>query len=205
MSEAAANDGARTWTKWLLPVIPLIVAVVGFIVIIGRDGDPASVDGPPTVDLDAVSTERLESILATSRDDPAFADEIPGVLLVLAERYFGDGDYEQAFAAYAEILDNPRARRPQFAIALSRVAWIGWLSTGDTAAALASVDEALALAPDNSETYYIKGQILWCGSGDSTSAVELFTTVLGAPDLPEEVRTQVTEDLQAAEAGEDCR
>lgn len=205
MSEAAANDGARTWTKWLLPVIPLIVAVVGFIVIIGRDGDPASVDGPPTVDLDAVSTERLESILATSRDDPAFADEIPGVLLVLAERYFGDGDYEQAFAAYAEILDNPRARRPQFAIALSRVAWIGWLSTGDTAAALASVDEALALAPDNSETYYIKGQILWCGAGDKTSAVELFTTVLGAPDLPEEVRTQVTEDLQAAEAGEDCR
>lgn len=199
------DHGATRWTRRLLPALPLIVALVGLVVLFTRGTDSTSDDRPPTVDLDAVSTERLETILDTSRDDPAFADEIPGVLLVIAERYFTDGEYDQAFSRYAEVLEHPRARRPQFAVALSRVAWIGWLSTGDTATALASVDEALAIAPDNSETYYIKGQILWCGAGDTEAAVELFNTVLRAPDLPAAVRTQVSDDLEAVEAGLPCR
>ena len=194
-----------TGARRLLPVVPLIVALVGFVLFVTRDGDPSSVDEPFTVDIAEVPTERLEGILDEARDDPAFAEEIPGILLVLAERHLTDGDYDQAFGRYAEVLENPRARPPQFAVALSRVAWIGWLSTGDAEAALTSIDEALAIAPDNSETYYIKGQILWCGVGDTAGAVDLFRTVLRAPDLPEEIRAQVTGDLEAAEAGEACR
>lgn len=193
------------WARRLVPVLPLIVAVIGFAVLLNDDSTPDEVDTPFTVDIATVPTERLEGILESARTDPAFADEIAGILLILAERHFTDGDYESAFGRYAEVLENPTTRRPQFAVALSRVAWIGWLSTGDTTAALASLDESLRLAPDNSETYYIKGQILWCGAKDSAAAIELFRAVLRAPDLPDEVRAQIAGDLRAAESGESCR
>lgn len=193
------------WVWRLLPIIPVGIAALGFAFFVNRDPDPVTMEEPPALDIAEVPSSRLERILATSADDPAFADEIPGILLVLAERHLTDGNYDLAFGRYAEVLEHPRSRRPQFAVALSRVAWIGWLSTGDTASALNSIDEALSIAPDNSETYYIKGQILWCGAGDNAGAVDLFRSVLRAPDLPDAVHSQVVDDLEAAESGLPCR
>ena len=193
------------WFWRLLPIIPVGIAAIAFVVFVYQEPNQVAVEAPPALDITEVPSSRLERILATSGDDPAFAEEIPGILLVLAERHFTDGNYDLAFGRYAEVLEHPRSRRPQFAVALSRVAWIGWLSTGDTDGALASIDEALSIAPDNSETYYIKGQILWCGEGDNAGAVALFRRVLQAPDLPDAVHSQVVDDLEAAEAGQPCR
>jgi hypothetical protein len=194
-----------SWRLLILPLITLAVVGAGWYVQTSKGSEQTAPFDPSQIDIALVPTERLEAILDTSRDDPAFQDEIPGVMLVLAERHFTNSEYGRAFDLYTDILEHPRARRAQYALSLSRVAWIGWLSTGDTLSALATVDQSLRIVPDNSETYYIKAQILWCGEVDTAQAITLFRTVLRAEDLTDQVRAQVTGDLDAAVAGESCR
>lgn len=190
--------------------VAVVVAATAFLVV-RLSGDDAGDDTvaaaatPESVDIDAVSTETLESLVATYRDDPQFADQMPGVALVLAERHFGEQAYDRAFELYAEIVADDRTQPQQFAVALARIAWIAWLGDQDTDAALARIDESLRIDPTNAETIYIKGQMLWCGAGDAPAAVELFEQVLSAPDLTDEVRAQVTADLDVAATGAACR
>jgi tetratricopeptide (TPR) repeat protein len=194
-----------TWSRRLLPVVPVAAAIVVFVVLLQRDEptpDPITLQ---QIDIATIATDDLESLIDTYVDDPEFADEIPGVQLILAERYFTEGAYDLAFELYAEVLERPETSPEQFAVSLSRVAWIAWLSNGDTLTALSTLDQSLRIDPTNAETSYIKGQILWCGAGETTEAIELFETVLRAPDLPDEVRDQVTDDLDAAVAGVPCR
>lgn len=193
---------------FLAPVVPVVVAVIGFFVFLADDQPAATpvLESEPggLVSMDDVSDDELEGLLDTYRNDPAFADEIPGVTLLLAERYFMVAAYDRAFALYAEVIENTNARPKQFAMALSRISWIGWLTNGDTAAALTNLDRALSIDPDNAETVYIKGQILWCGAGRTDAAIQLFDQVLSAPDLTDEVRSQVSDDLAAARANQPC-
>lgn len=198
---------ARSWLFAMLPVVPLLAA--GGYALVSTSGSTAAV-APSTapvelVDLSTVSTQRLETILDNVRNRPEAADDVPGIALVLAERHFTDSAYDRAFALYAEVIEHPRTTPPQFALSLSRVAWLAWLTNGDAGAALTTIDQSLSIDPDNAETYYIKGQILWCGADDRVAAIELFETVLEAPDLTAEVRAQVEGDLQAAMDGESCR
>lgn len=194
-----------TWARWALPLVPVVAAVVVFTVVLRQDQPEAPPVTLDQIDIDEVSTETLESLVATYADDPEFADEMPGIELVLAERHFTTGAYDRAFELYAGIIEDPQTRSEQFAVSLSRLGWIAWLTTGDSVTALQTVDQALRVDPTNAETSYIKGQILWCGIGDHEAAVELFETVLRAPDLPDDVRLQVDGDLEAAAAGTDCR
>jgi tetratricopeptide (TPR) repeat protein len=204
-TSGAANGPKRRIAFAIVPsVIIVVVAVVYFFTVLSGD-DTVDGPGPTRIDVSDVSTERLESILEASKGDPGSAAEVPGLTLVLAERYFADGSYDRAFPLYAEVVENSNTRPQQFSVSLSRIAWIAWLSTGDTAQALETVDRALRVDPDNSETYYIKAQILWCGAGDAQGAVVLFENVLRAGDLTGEVRSQVTGDLEAARAGKSCR
>lgn len=203
---ASTTQRRRIWL--LAPVVPIVVAVIGFFVFLTDDQPEATpvLESEPVglVSMDDVSDDELEGLLDTYRNDSAFADEIPGVTLLLAERYFTVAAYDRAFALYAEVIENTNARPKQFALALSRISWIGWLTNGDTAAALTNLDRALSIDPDNSETAYIKGQILWCGAGRADAAIVLFDQVLSAPDLTEEVRAQVSDDLAAARADQPC-
>ncbi len=211
-SEPTANGSApssttrrSTWRLILVALLTVAVMAAGLYVQSGRgEGNPAPFDASQ-INIGLVPTDRLEAILDTSREDPAFQDEIPGVMLVLAERHFANNEYGRAFDLFTEIISHPRTRRAQYALSLSRVAWIGWLSTGDTASALATVDQSLRIDPSNSETYYIKAQILWCGEMDTEEAITLFQTVLRADDLTEEIRAQVTDDLKTASSGQSCR
>lgn len=195
---------------WLvaLPVVPIVLAMIGFVVFLtdeAPDSSPAAVDAPGvTRTMEDVSDQELQDLLDTYRGDPNFADEIPGVTLLLAERYFTVAAYDKAFALYAEVIENDNTRPRQFAVALSRISWIAWLTNGDTSAALTNLERALSIDPDNAETVYIKGQILWCGAGDVEAAIELFDQVLSATDLTDEVRAQVSADVVAARAGDTC-
>lgn len=193
------------WRFVALPLLTLAVVAGGVYVQSSRsEANPAPFD-ESQIDIGLVPTDRLEAVLEASREDPDFQAEIPGVMLVLAERHFANSEYGRAFDLYTEIIGHPDARRSQYALSLSRVAWIGWLSTGDTASALATVDQSLRIDPNNSETYYIKAQILWCGEVDTTEAIALFRTVLSAEDLTDEIRSQITGDLEAASSGQTCR
>lgn len=207
-TEPGTTEPARRRPGWRLLVFAFAtLAVVGagiYVQTSRSTTDPAPFDSSQ-IDIGLVPTDRLEAILDTSRDDPEFQDEIPGVMLVLAERHFANSEYGRAFDLYTEIIGHENTRRAQYALSLSRVAWIGWLSTGDTASALATVDQSLRIDPNNSETYYIKAQILWCGEVDTPEAITLFATVLRAEDLTAEIRAQVTGDLEAASSGQSCR
>lgn len=195
----------RAWARHALLAVPIAVALIAFLVVLNRDQPTVEPTLPDPVDIASVSTETLESLVATYRDDPRFAEQMPGIELVLAERHFTDGAYDRAFELYAGIVEDRETQPAQFAVSLSRIAWIGWLSNGDTDAALTLLDQSLGVAPTNTETTYIKGQILWCGAGDAAAAADLFRAVLEADDLTADVRSQVSGDLEVAATGAACR
>lgn len=208
-TSGSSSPRRKTWYV-VLPLVPLVLAAIGFVVFLNQDSPETSnsADGTTAaveqLSFDDVSDEQLEDLLDSYRDDPTFADQIPGVTLLLAERYFTVSAYDRAFPLYAEVIENSRTRPKQFALSLSRIAWIGWLSNGDTAAALTNLDRSLSIDPNNAETTYIKAQILWCGAGQTEAAIELFAKVLNAPDLTDDIRTQVYGDLDAARSGATC-
>jgi hypothetical protein len=46
--------------------------------------------------------------------------------------------------------------------------------------------------------------VIWCGRGDAATAVGLFEQLLSDPELPDESRTLVEDDLEAAGSGLGC-
>ena len=202
--DAGSSPRRRRWAMLLIPIVPIAVAVGGFVVLFNQSPPETDLAAVMEIAIDEVSTTRLEAVIADARDDPAFAEELPGITLVLAERYFTNGAYDRAFELYAETLEYSETRPQQAAVSLSRIAWIAWLSTGDAQAALRTIDQSLQIDPDNAESAYIKGQILWCGLGDLPGAIRQFQMVIAAGDLTDEVLTQVRGDLEAAIAGQAC-
>jgi tetratricopeptide (TPR) repeat protein len=197
--------GSRTGRALIAAQVLAVVVVAVVFVVMLRD-EPADPNADvETLDVAGIPTEMLESLVDEYDDDPGFAEQMPGIELVLADRHFSDGAYDRAFEIYAGILEDPNTDEQQYAVALSRVGWIAFVSTGNADAALQSIERSLDLDPANSETLYIKGQILWCGAGDAITAIDLFEAVLQAEDLPDEVREQVTDDLEVARQGIPCR
>jgi tetratricopeptide (TPR) repeat protein len=191
----------------LVGSLALTVGVVGSFAQQRDDGPLEGVAAAAGVDLDEVSNETMEAVIASSRDDPdpAVAAQIPRMELALAERYFEEQAYERAFDHYGAIIENPAAGPDVIAPALGRVGWIVWLLNGETDLALSTVDRSLELDPDDPETLYVKGRITWCGSGDADAAAALFERVLAIPDLPDDVVTQVSQDLEQAASGASCQ
>jgi tetratricopeptide (TPR) repeat protein len=199
-----AEPSHRRRLGWLLPVLPVVAGVAAFAFYLTRDDPPPDETAVAEVDVTDVPTERLDGVLASLRAADPDSEQVPGVALVLAERYFSAGSYDRAFELYAEIVEHPATASRQFAVALSRIGWIAWRTTGDAEAALTTLDQALSVDPANSEAYYIRGQILWCGLGDPSGAVVEFERVLTASDLTPAVEAQVAGDLDAIAAGETC-
>jgi tetratricopeptide (TPR) repeat protein len=190
---------------FLVPVLPIAVALGGFIMLFNEQPPETDLAAVMEIAIEDVSTARLEAVIADARQDPAFTDELPGITLVLAERYFTNGSYDRAFELYAETLEYSETRPQQAAVSLSRIAWIAWLSTGDAEVALETIDRSLQIDPANAESTYIRGQILWCGLADREGAITQFQRVIAAGDLTDEVLDQVRGDLEAAQAGQSCR
>lgn len=204
MSDDQGRRGRLSRLLPALPVLPVLVGIMAFVIYLTAAGDPP-VDPPvEQVDVDNASTEQLAGVLTSLRAADPDSEEVPGVALVLAERHFTAGAYDDAFALYAEIVEHPATSPRRFAVALSRIGWIAWRTTGDARAALTTLDQALSVDPANSEAYYIRGQILWCGLDDPAAATGELQRVLTAGDLTPAVRAQVTGDLEAIAAGETC-
>jgi tetratricopeptide (TPR) repeat protein len=75
---------------------------------------------------------------------------------------------------------------------------------GEVDAAIDLIDQALAIEPDSQFGLYLKGRIVWCEQGDGDTAVDLFGKVLADPELPEDSRSQVQNDLESALSGASC-
>jgi cytochrome c-type biogenesis protein CcmH len=151
------------------------------------------------VDPDAISNETLEAVIAANLDNP----EIGGMRLALANRYFEERNYQQAFPHYQAVLDG--APTPiQAAEAYTRLGWMVYDGNGEVDLGISLIDNALQIAPGDPFALYLKGRVLWCGQNDNAGAAALFTEVLASSAIDEEVRAQVEADLAGASSGASC-
>lgn len=206
------EPGARSPRRLLMGAALLVGALAVTVGVVGsfaqqRDDGPLEGVAAGQMDLDSVSNETMEAVIASYRDDPdpVVAEQLPRMELALAERYFAEQAYDRAFEHYGQIIENPRSSPDVAARSLARVGWIVWVLNGETQLALSTIDRSLELVPSDPETLYAKGQIVWCGAGEPASAADLFEQVLATDRLPDEVVAQVEDDLELARAGEPCR
>jgi cytochrome c-type biogenesis protein CcmH len=177
----------------------LIVVVAGFF-LQERSGPATGVADLAGQDLDDVSNETMEAVVAANADDP----QIDGMRLALAERYYEEGDYRAAFPHYLEVAGSAQATDSQAVTALIRLGWMAWDGNAEAEAAIGLFDQALAIDAASSTAKYLKGQVLWCGTDDNEAAVALFEEVLADPGLSDEARAQVSADLEQVTDGEGC-
>ena len=206
---AADRPPTRSRGRLLAGGAILVVGLAVAIGIVGSTAEPRTDEARQGVaggefDPASYSNETLEAVIAASADDPSVADQLPRMRFALAERYFEENRFQEAFVHYQAILDgDPPA--DLFASTMTRVAWITWVGNGETELALRVIDRAIETAPASTEALYVKGQIVWCGAGNPAAAVPLFEQVLSSSSLPDEVRAQVETDLELASSGEACR
>lgn len=194
----------RSRARALVGGLVLALAVGGVIVAAGSalqaDGGPVSgVADLDDTDLSEISNETMEAVIGANLDDP----RIDGMRLALAERYFQTADYRSAFPHYLAVAESETADDGQAHTALARLGWMAFEGNGEVDTALALLDQALRIQA-TPMALYLKGQVLWCGSGQPERAGELFQQVLDLGGLEGEPRDQVADDLLRARRGEGC-
>ncbi|MEX0795367.1 MAG: cytochrome c-type biogenesis protein CcmH [Acidimicrobiia bacterium] len=194
-----------TRTRRLVGGLILIGGFVAIVVVAGtllqdRAGPNEGAADVDVQELDDVSNETMEAVIAANQDNP----QINGMRLALAERYFQTGDYRAAFPHYLQVAQDGQSTDDEATTALVRLGWMAYDGNGEVDTALTLLDEALAVSPDSQTALYLKGQVLWCGAGENDQAVELFEQVLADGDLEDATRSSVEGDLALASAGEPC-
>jgi len=197
---------SRSGRRLVTGAVALLLAGAGALVAVGQfrqdraGDDPFSGLAGNAVDPDSISNETLEAVIAANLDDP----DIGGMHLALANRYFEERNYQLAFPHYQAVLDGSPSST-QAAEAYTRLGWMVYDGNGEVDLGLSLIDNALAIAPDDSFARYLKGRVVWCGRDDNEGAALLFGEVLAFSALDDDVRGQVEADLAAAAAGEPCQ
>jgi len=192
-------------TRKLAPLVILgttlavIVVVAGFF-LQDRAGPTSGVADLAGQDLDDVSNETMEAVVAANEGHP----RVDGMRLALAERYYEVGDYSAAFPHYLAVAESPNASDSQAVTALVRLGWMAWEGNSEAQTAIELFDQALAIDAASSTALYLKGQVVWCGNGDVEAAADLFENVLTDPELSPDARSRVEADLAAARDGRTC-
>jgi cytochrome c-type biogenesis protein CcmH len=183
----------------------LVVTIAGVVVaaaslLQGRDGGGDGVAAMDVEDLDQVSNETIEAVIAANTADPS----INGMRLALAERYFEAGDYRAAFPHYLSVAESPGATEVEVVAALVGLGWMAWDGNGEATTAIGLFDQALAIDADSVTARYLKGRVLWCGADSPESAADLLADLLTGDGLTPESRALIQQDLEALQNGESC-
>lgn len=176
------------------------IVVVAGALLQERSGPVSGAAGVDIENLDEVSNETMEAVIAANLDNP----QITGMRLALAERYFAEGDFRSAFPHYLAIAESAEASDAEATTALVRLGWMAYEGNGEVDTATTLFDEALEVSPDSQVALYLKGQVLWCGAGQNEEAADLFRRVLEDQTLAQDTRSQVEADLAAVSSGEAC-
>ena len=141
-------------------------------------------EGQAAVDLDSVTAEQMEVVVAQNPD-------IPGMRIALANRYLEEGNLEGALFHYEIALEQ----EPD---APSTVAWVGWLTflLGDPESAEPYVVRAIEIEPEYPQAYWFLANIRY-ESGNLEGTIVPLEKLL-TYELPEEVRLEATEMLAEA-------
>ena len=202
---AAAGIEERSPARRLAPLLVLAGAVAAIVVVAGfflqdRAGPASGVAALAGENLEEVSDETMEAVIAANADHP----QVDGMRLALAERYYEEGDFQSAFPHYLAVVESPDSTEPQTVTALIRLGWMTWQGNDEAGTAVDLLDQALAIDPDSDTALYLKAQVLWCGPGELDHAAALLEEVLADPELTGESRDVVQSDLDAIESGASC-
>ena len=140
------------------------------------------------VDLDSVSNEQMEAVIA---DNP---DIVP-MRLALARRYFQAGEFSDALRHYLYILDDLGREEPE---ALANVGWMTWVS-GQPELASELVQRAISVDPDYPQAYWFLANIE-ASRDDPCAAVDALTRLFGFDDVPDDIRAEAQDLLDSSEA-----
>lgn len=189
----------------LAPLLILAGAFAAIVVVAGfflqdRAGPASGVADLSGQDLDQVSNETMEAVIAANADNP----QVDGMRLALAERYYEVGDFRSAFPHYFAVAGSPDASDPQAVTALIRLGWMTWEGNSESATAIDLLDQALAIDPGSDTARYLKAQVLWCGLDDPEGAGGLLEEVLASSDMTGESRRVVEAELASIRSGETC-
>ena len=145
-------------------------------------------------DLASISNEAMIEVIRANDGSP----QINAMKLALAERYFEEGAYPDAFAWFQEVLDGNPAP-PEASEALARMGWMVYAS-GETAVAEDTIGQALALDPNNGEALLFLG-LLYLETDRPSQALDALGEVAARDDLTDEIRQLVETALAQAGAG----
>lgn len=195
---AAPNGGGGLSGRRLLGIGFVLVAVIGLVLGLIRsntteqsaaEGVAEDVISGDAVNLDDISNEQMEAVVAQNPD-------VPGMRLALADRYFGEGDFSSALTHYMYVLDTLAVRDPA---ALANVGWMTYLSgVPDTAESF--VVQSLDIQPDGGIAFWYLANIRFYGLSDAAGAVEPLQRLLEYDNLPDELRNEAQRVLAEAEA-----
>ena len=195
---APPRDGGGLSGRRLLGIGFVLVAAIGLVFGLVRanttdrsaaEGVAEDVISGDAVNLDDISNEQMEAVVAQNPD-------IPGMRLALADRYFGEGDFSNALTHYIYVLDTLGVRDPA---ALANVGWMTYLSgVPDTAESF--VVQSLDIQPDGGIAFWYLANIRFYGLGDAAGAMEPLQRLLEYDNLPEELRAEAQRVLVEAEA-----
>lgn len=174
----------------------VLVAVTSFLQ--QRDDTASGLADIQVENLDEVSNQTLEAVIAANADHP----QISGMRLALADRYREEGNYRAAFPHYLAVAESEDAPSGQKVAALAGLAWITWDGNGEVDTAIGLLDRALELQPGSVAVRFLQGRILRCAGRMDQSAGVLEALLSG--DLSDEWRQAVADELQAVGAREAC-
>ena len=189
----------------LAPILFLSVSLAAIVVVAGffvqdREGPASGVAAIDTNNLENVSNETMEAVVAANVDHP----EVDGMRLALAERYFEEGNFSSAFPHYLDVAESPNATDAQVIEALVRLGWMAWEGNQEAETALGLFDQALTIDSSATTAKFLKGQVLWCSAIDHDQAASLFSEILVDPDVSDSTKELVEGELNALESGAAC-
>ncbi len=201
----AERPPERSRSRRLAPLLVLAGAFAVIVVVAGffiqeREGPITGVANIAGQDLDDVSNETMEAVIAANADHP----EVDGMRLALAERYYEEGEFRSAFPHYLAVAESENASGSQTTASLIRLGWMTWEGNAEATTALELFDQALHIDPDSTVARYLKAQVLWCGVGDLQAASDLLEAILADPELADDSRGLIEMDLAAISSGATC-
>lgn len=193
----ADEPSRRSWRRAIVGVAIVTAAVASITVAVvqaatERNGGFITGTGAEAtgVDLESISNETMAEVIAANPDNP----QINQMRLSLADRFFEEGNQQEAFQWYDEVLQN----EPSSVEASEALGRIGWLvhASGDSALAEETLLRALELVPGNIDARFFLGRV-YADTGRPEAARAEWLVIAGDESLPGEIRDVAQEAIDA--------
>lgn len=191
------TEPTRSAKRGLLGGAIVAVAFVGIGLFAAASLTPRTDTDPNggATDLDSVSNEAMEAVIATNGDHP----EINGMRLALADRYFRESDFRSALPHYMAVLGQDPTPLED-SLARGRVGWMFFQSGGEAEVAYEYLTESVSLNPSYREGQLYLAMVLLYGLERPAEALPILDELSSLPDLSPELRSLVDSARSEASA-----